>query len=86
MNINEIVSLNSSIVIKDSDTGVVTVVAYINASLDSGNMNSSVSVNTVNKPLALANSIEVKRQYDEFTQALQTKGQALGYPIFGGAI
>lgn len=81
MNINENVNFNGQVMIKDSN-GVDTTVMYLNANLDTANMNISITANTSNKALASANAEEVKKQYAEFETAVKTRATELGYLIF----
>lgn len=60
--INETTSLNSNVIVKDTND-VDIVVMYLNATLDSGNMNVTISANTANKLLAKANEVIVKAQF-----------------------
>lgn len=79
--INETTNLSSQVMVKDKD-GVDTVVMFLNATLDGGNMNVSISVNTTNKTLAIANAAIVKAQYDEFITTVANRAAELGYVIF----
>lgn len=81
MNINENVNFNGQIVVKDSN-GVDTPVVYLNATLDTANMNLSIGVNTVNKALVTSNAENVKAQYAEFETAVKARAKELGYVIF----
>lgn len=78
--INETTNLNTNVTIKDTNN-VDTVVMYLGATLDSGNMNLNISVNTTNKVLAKANAVDVKAQYDEFVAVVAVRAKELGYVI-----
>ena len=79
--INETTTLTSIVTVKDAND-IDVQVAYLNATLDAGNMNMNVSVNTTNKVLAQANAATVKLMYDEFMTAVTARATDLGYVIF----
>lgn len=79
--INETTNFNSQVMVQDSN-GVDTAVMYLNATLDNGNMNVSISASTTNKTLAAANAVTVKAQYDEFMAAVMSRAAEMGYVIF----
>lgn len=81
MNINENVNFNGQIVVKDANE-VDTPVIYLNATLDTANMNLNIGVNTVNKVLVTSNAENVKAQYEEFEAAVKARATELGYVIF----
>ena len=81
MNINENVNFNGQIVVKDANE-VDTPVIYLNAALDTANMNLNIGVNTVNKVLVTSNAENVKAQYAEFEAAVKARATELGYVIF----
>lgn len=74
-------NLNAQVMVKDAN-GVDTQVMYLNALLDSGNMNVNISSSTTNKELAAANAAAVKSQYDEFGAAVKARAIELGFVIF----
>jgi|GEM_PF-4863284 len=78
--INETTNFTSQVMVKDN--GVDVAVMYLNATLDSANMNVSISASTSNKVLASANSADVKVQYDAFMAAVTERAIELGYVIF----
>lgn len=79
--INESTNFSCQVMVKDSN-GVDTAVMYLNATLDSGNMNVSISASTTNKALAQANAAIVKTQYGAFMTAVKARATELGYVIF----
>lgn len=81
MNVNENVTFNAQVVVKDAN-GVDTQVMYLSATLDTANMNININASTTNKELATANAADVKAQYDEFIAAVKTRATELGYVIF----
>lgn len=80
MNINENVTMNGQITVKENDTD--TPVMYLSASIDTANMNININCNTVNKTLATANAVDVKAQYADFEAAVKARATELGYVIF----
>ena len=79
--INETTNLNTNVTVKDVN-GIDTVVMYLGATLDNGNMNLNISANTMNKVMAEANAVEVKAQYVAFEAAVKARAIELGYLIF----
>ena len=87
MIINETTSLTGNVTIPELNgegvaTGNVITVMYLASNLDANTMNVNINVNTVNKPLVLANAAEVKAQYDEFQAKVESRATELGYVIF----
>lgn len=81
MNMNESVTFNGSVIVKDANN-VDLVVMYLNATLGTENMNININANTANKELVVANAETVKAQYTEFETAVKTRAKALGYVIY----
>lgn len=81
MNINETTNFNSAVTVKDANNMDVQL-AYLNATLDTGNQNFNISMSTTNKALITANASVVKAQYDEFMVAVKSRAIELGYVIF----
>ena len=81
MNINENVSFNAQITVKDTN-GMDTPVMYLSATLDAGNMNININCNTTNKTLVTANSDEVKQQFSDFESTVKNRAKDLGFVIF----
>lgn len=81
MNINENVSFNAQIMVKDTN-GVDTPVMYLAATLDTANMNININCSTANKALVTANAAAIKAQYAEFEAAVKQRAIELGYVIF----
>ena len=79
--VNETTNLNTNVTVKDVN-GIDTVVMYLGATLDNGNMNLNISANTMNKVMAEANAVEVKAQYVAFEAAVKARAIELGYLIF----
>jgi len=79
--INETTNFSSQVMVKDSNEVDIPVM-YLNATLDSSNMNINISATTVNKALVQANAETVKEQYNEFVNAVQTRAKELGYVIY----
>ena len=79
--VNETTTLTSIVTVKDAN-GVDVQVAYLNATLDSGNMNLNIGINTVNKALVQANPVIMKTMYDEFMVTVTARATDLGYVIF----
>lgn len=79
--INETTNFNTPVTVKD-ENNVDTQVAYLNATLDTGNQNINISMSVVNKPLLATKAADVKIQYDEFIAAVKARATELGYVIF----
>jgi len=79
--INETTNLNAQVTVKDANGNEVQV-AYLNATLDTGNQNFNIVMSTTNKALVIANAVAVKAQYDEFMSAVSARATELGYVIF----
>lgn len=79
--INETTNLNTPVTVKDANGNDVQV-AYLNATLDTGNQNFNINMSVTNKALVSINADAVKQQYTDFTIAVQTRAKSLGYVIF----
>lgn len=79
--INETTNFNAPVTVNDANGNNVQV-AYLNATLDAGNMNINIGMNVTNKALVTANPDTVKQQYTDFMTAVQTRAKELGYVIF----
>ena len=79
--INETTNLTSVVTVKDVNGSDIQI-AYLNSTLDTGNMNMNVSVNTANKALAQEHAAEFKLQYEEFMAAVVSRATSLGFVIF----
>lgn len=77
----ETTNFSVQVMVKDTNE-VDTAVMYLNATLNSGNMNINISISTTNITLATANAATVKTQYDEFMAAVTARATELGYVIF----
>lgn len=81
MNMNESVTMNGSIIVKDTNN-IDIVVMYLNATINTENMSININANTANKELVIANAETVKTQYTEFETAVKARATQLGYVIF----
>ena len=87
MNINEVISLNGNITVKDTNNSDV-IVAYLSASINSDNMNSNITANITNKALLSAEGAAnvagetPAQQYTDFETVVKNKAKDLGFSIF----
>jgi hypothetical protein len=79
--INETTNFSSPVTVKDANNNDVQV-AYLNATLDTGNQNFNIGMSVNNKALVQANAATVKQQYDDFMAAVSARATELGYVIF----
>ena len=79
--INESTNMNTQVTVKDTN-GVDVQVAYLNATLDTGNQNINIVMSTINKELVLANAKFVKKQYEEFMASVSARAKESGFVIF----
>lgn len=91
MKVNENVNLTAQVMVKVNqkdtngvETGQIvdTQVMYLNATLDTANMNVSITATTSNKEVVAANADTVKTQYTEFETAVKSRAKELGFVIF----
>ena len=79
--INESTNMNTQVTVKDTN-GADVQVAYLSATLDTGNQNINIVMSTTNKELVLANAKSVKKQYEEFMASVSARAKESGFVIF----
>ncbi|QNO14918.1 hypothetical protein HYG86_09100 [Alkalicella caledoniensis] len=75
MEINRTINLNGQIKVNDK------IVAHLNAGINSSAMGMNITLNIVDKELAMDNEDIVIDQYTQFEQKVKETAKELGYPI-----
>jgi hypothetical protein len=87
MTVNEVINLNSQIIVTESGTdGATTNIPIINlyATFDGTNMSANVSTNTIDTTRATdaTYAATIKDQYTQFMAAVSDKATSIGFVVF----